>query len=432
MVNTNNGYHKTTLENGLRIITIPMPGVKSVTAMVIVGAGSRYEEKRTNGLSHFLEHMAFKGTVNRPSALIISSEIDSLGGEFNAYTSKDHTAFYIKARAAHSDHLLEVLSDMLLNSLFKEEEIEREKGVIIEEINMYEDTPMRKIGDIYEQHLYGDHPLGWEIAGTRESVTSVTRQDFLSYVDAVYAPNNTVVVVAGGVEAEDVEKTVSAQLGRWQKRETRKFELIKDDKNPGNKPQVHLTHKKTEQVHIALGVRAYPMNHAEKYAQGLLAAILGGGMSSRLFIEVRERRGLCYYVRAENSRYSDVGNFVVQAGIDKTRIDDAIKVIIAELAAIADGTKPVENAELSKVKEYLKGRLVLDLEDSRSVAGLFGTQEILLNKVVTPEESMAKIDRVTAREIEKVARDLFVNQKLNLAIIGPYKEADRFKNLLSF
>src|SRR3989344_4837054 len=198
-------YKKNTLKNGLRVVEIPMPGVKSATVIILVGVGSRYEEKNINGISHFLEHMAFKGTEKRPSALHIASTIDGIGGEFNAYTSKDHTGFYIKAASEHVPLLIDVLSDMLLHSLFKSDEIEREKGVIIEEINMYEDTPIRHIGDIYEELLFGDNPLGWHIAGKPDIIRSIKRDDFVAYMDGLYRPNNTVIVVAGGI-VEQVER----------------------------------------------------------------------------------------------------------------------------------------------------------------------------------------------------------------------------------
>ncbi len=423
---------KTVLPNGLRVITVPMPGVKSATVMIMVGAGSRYETKRTNGLSHFLEHMAFKGTEKRPTALHISSEIDSIGGEFNAFTSKDHTGFYIKAQATHVPQLIEVLSDMLLHSLFKEEEIEREKGVIIEEINMYEDTPMRKIGDIFETLLYGNHPLGWEIAGTKESVTGVTRNDFVNYVNDVYSPNNAVVLVAGGVTQKSVESHVKKYLKDWKRKKVISFETFKNDTNPGNMPQVKVVFKDTEQSHLVLGLRGYKIGHPKRYAEGLLAAILGGGMSSRLFIEVRERRGLAYYVHASTERYTDVGSFTIQAGVDIKRIDDAIRVILQELRRIADEKNGILPAELKKAKEFIKGRTVLEMEDSRAVAGTYATQEILEHKLQSVDETLDKIDAVSAAQIQSVARELFVNKKLNLAVIGPFKDSKRFEKLLKF
>lgn len=429
-----NSYSTHTYQNGLKLITIPMPGVKSATVMVLVGAGSRYETKNINGLSHFLEHMAFKGTKKRPSALIISSTIDSIGGEFNAFTGKDHTGFYVKSAATHVPLVVDVLSDMILNPLLNQEEIEREKGVIIEEIHMYEDTPMRSIGDIYEELMYGDTPLGWDTAGKPEIIRSIQRQHFVDYMDAYYRPNNAVMIVAGGIGQNSEHKSqnsivdfVGEKLQDWKKHDTQHF-LAQSDKQA--KPQVKVKYKNTEQAHLSLGVRAYKIDHPKKYALSVLSAILGGGMSSRLFIEVRERRGLAYYVRSDASHYADVGNFVTQAGIDVKRIDDAINVIKEQYFGIVTGKLKIKSEELTKAKEYLKGRLTLDLEDSRDVAGFYGTQEILKRKIRTADEVMKKTDTVTLDEVHEVAREIFVQNHLNLAIIGPYKEEERFRKLL--
>jgi len=420
------GYHKTTLSNGLRLLTVPMNSVASATVMIIVGAGSRYERKNINGISHFLEHMAFKGTQKRPSALIISSIIEGIGGEFNAFTSKDHTAYYVKAAKQHLPLLFDILSDMLLNSLFAEEEIKREKGVICEEINLYEDTPIRKIGTLYEELIYGDHPLGWDIAGKKEVIQKITRENFLEYVGGLYSPNNTIISVAGGIgkNGEALELT-KRWLGNWVIKPIWHFEKISDKQT---KPRVLVSYKKTEQAHLCLGVPAYSRDHKDHFILEVLSAILGGGMSSRLFIQVRERRGLAYYVRSETVEYKEIGNFVTQAGVDLKRIDDAIKVILNEYFYIANNRVTAE--ELNKAKEFLKGRLILELEDSKNVAGLYGFQELLDKKVYSPKEMIGEIDKVTALDIQRVAKDIFQPEKLNLAVIGPFKEKERFENLL--
>lgn len=437
-------YQKHTFPNGLRLLTVPVSGAESVTALILAGVGSRYEEKKINGISHFLEHMAFKGTQKRPSALAIASTIDGIGGEFNAYTSKDHTGYYIKAAKKHTTLLLDVLSDMLLNSKFDEKELEKEKGVIIEEIHMYEDTPMRHVSDIYENLLYGDTKLGRDIAGRKEVIKSVKREDFLSYMDRFYGPANTVVVVAGGFDDEisndklpisnksqnpnsKIQKLVENYLGDWEKKEVEKPELI-DDKQV--KPAVLVKYKDTQQAHLCLGVRSYHLTHPGRYKLGVLTAILGGGMSSRLFIEVREKRGLAYYVRSNNEQYQDVGNFVTQAGVDVGRIEDAVKVMLEQFAKIRE--EKVNEEELSKAKEYLKGRFTLELEDSRNIASLFATNELLEDSIRTPQEMLAEIDSVTARDVQAVAREIFRQNTLNLAIIGPYKEEKRFRKLLAF
>ncbi len=425
-------YHIDTLSNGLKIITIPMPSVASVTVMLMVGAGSRYEEKNINGISHFLEHMAFKGTQKRPTALAISSLIDGIGGEFNAFTSKDHTGYYVKAAAKHMPTLIDVLSDMLLHSKFDRQEIEKERGVIIEEINMYEDTPMRKIGDLYENLLYGDTKLGRDIAGRKEVIKKVTREDFMSYMDKFYGPANTIVAVAGAVDTNgnksiDVKKLVTQYLGDWKNKGVVSPDIMGDGQK---EPQLLVHFKDTQQAHLCLGVRSYNLTHPGRYKLGVLTAILGGGMSSRLFIQVRERRGLAYYVRSSNEEYTDIGNFVTQAGVDVVRIEDSIKVMLEEFTKIKE--EKVSEEEITKAKEFLKGRFILELEDSRNVGALFATTEILENRIQTPEEIIKEIDEVTIDDVQKVAQDIFRQETLNLAIIGPYKEEERFRKLLTF
>ena len=391
----------------------------------MVGAGSRYETRKNNGISHFLEHMAFKGTKKRPTAQIIASTIEGIGAEFNAYTSKDHTGYYIKAAKKHLPLLIDVLSDMLLNSKYDTVEIEKEKGVIIEEIRMYEDMPMRKIGDLYENLLYGDTPLGRDIAGTEEVIRQITREDFVTYVENYYAPGNTVVVLAGAVEEMSAGKLLEEKLGKWKKKGVPAFE-----KHPNNqsKPELLLHHKDTEQAHLSLGVRSYCLTDKRRYSLGVLSNILGGGMSSRLFTEVREKRGLAYYVRASGEYYQDVGNFLVQAGVDVSRIDDAIKVIIEELLKITDGK--IKDEELIRSKEHLKGHLILDLEDSKQVAGIFANSELLEGKIRTPDDVLNEIEKVSLSEVQKIACDLFSKNRLNLAVIGPYKEKAKFEKLL--
>lgn len=424
-------YDKHTFPNGLRTITVPMSGAESVTALILAGVGSRYEEKEINGISHFLEHMAFKGTQKRPSALAIASTIDGIGGEFNAYTSKDHTGYYIKAAKKHTPLLLDVLTDMLLHSKFDEKEIEKEKGVIIEEINMYEDTPMRKVGDLYENLLYGDTKLGRDIAGREEVIKSVKRKDFLFYVNRFYGPANTIMIVAGGIESQktdnkqQITKLVEDYLGGWKKKEVEKPDLVNDEQK---KPGLLVHYKDTQQAHLCLGFRSYHLTHPGRYKLGVLTAILGGGMSSRLFIEVREKRGLAYYVRSSNEQYQDVGNFVTQAGVDVERIEDAVKVMLEQFAKIKE--EKVKEGELVKAKEYLKGRFTLELEDSRNIASLFATSELLEDRIRTPQEMLAAIDSVTTQDVQAVAAEILKQNTLNLAIIGPYKQSERFSNLL--
>ncbi len=419
------GYSKKTLPNGLRLISVPMQGVASATVMILVGAGSRYEKKYNNGISHFLEHMAFKGTVNRPTSLIISSVIEGIGGEFNAFTSKDHTAYYIKAAKKHLPLLFDLLSDMLLHSKFDSEEIEREKGVITEEINLYEDTPMRRIGTIFEELLYGDHPLGWDIAGKKEVIKKLKRDDFISYVDGLYSPNNTIVSVSGGIGGNgEVYDLAKKWLGNWKKRDVWQFKKASDN----TKEKVRVVYKKTEQAHLCLGVPSFDADHPDHYILEVLAAILGGGMSSRLFIEVRERRGLAYYVRTNTTDYRETGNIVTQAGVDLKRIDDAIKVILSQYQRIT--TEPVARKELTKAKEFLKGRLILELEDSKNIAVLYGSQALLNKKIDTAKDMLGKLNAVTEADIMRVAKKVFKKDEMRLAVIGPFKDKQKFSKLL--
>ena len=413
------------LKNNLKILSRHIPEARSVTVLILVRTGSRYEEKRTNGIAHFAEHMFFKGTKKRPTTLDISSLIDGIGGEFNAFTSKEYTGYYIKARAKKFDLLLDVLSDMLRNSKFEKAEIERERGVINEELRMYLDTPVRHIGDVYENLLFGDQPLGWDIIGTLKSLANIKREDFLKFQDSYYSPENMIVSIAGGVSHDDIKSITNKYLGKLNSKKTADYLPVKFSQN---KPAVKLVNKKTEQSHLALGFRAYPIGHKNHYKLVVLNAILGSSMSSRLFIQLRERRGLAYYVRSMPEEYHDAGSFVVQAGVAPANSEEAIKVILAEFKEV---TKvEVKADELKRAKEHIKGRLVLELEDSRELALIFGMQQLLEGKIRTTDEIFKNIDAVSAQDVQKVAKDIFKNEGLNLAIIGPYKDEAKFAKIL--
>jgi len=422
-------YNRTLLKNGLRVLTVPMQSFESVTALVMVGAGSRYETKQNNGISHFLEHMAFKGTQKRPSAMAISSLIDGIGGEFNAFTGKEYTGYYVKAAKSNIGLILDVLSDMLMHSKLDPAEIEKEKGVIVEEINLYEDMPMRKIGDVYEQLLYGNTPMGRDIAGEKDIIRSIKRQDFITYMDSLYSAHNITVVIAGGMDEKEVLKQVEEYFSPMKRFETKKPEMVVENQA---KPSVLVKQKKTEQIHIALGVRTVSLDNPEKYPLGVLASILGGGMSSRLFSEVREKRGLAYYVRSHQDEYVDAGSLVSVAGIDPKRVNEAIEVVVAEYRKVHEGKMEVTKEELTKAKEYLKGHLVLELEDSRAVSTFYGHQELLEHEVLNPDQIIRKIDQVTIGEVEDIGKKYFVNKGLNLALIGNYEKKDQLQKLVTF
>ena len=325
-------YHLDTLDNGLRVLTAPVESAQSVTCAIMLAAGSRYETPDTNGIAHFSEHMFFKGTETRPTARDISLEIDKIGGEFNAFTGKEYTAYYVKCAAESRDVALDVLVDMLRHSKFDPEEIEREKGVIIEEMNMYFDTPRDFIGGVYDGLLYGDQPLGWDIIGRKETVRGATRDTFFGYLDRWYKPSRMVVGVGGRIDG-DLLGEIEQRLGDLEPAETGQVDPVVIP--PENGSQVKVFTKQSDQAHICVGVRSYPLEHPDRFALQMVANVLGGGMSSRLFTEVRERRGLAYYVFGVNHSYTDAGSLYSQAGVDINRIDDAITTIAAEFERIA-------------------------------------------------------------------------------------------------
>jgi predicted Zn-dependent peptidase len=419
-------YKRKLLSNGIRVIVAPMPSLESATALVMVGAGSRYENKLNNGISHFLEHMAFKGTQKRPTALDIMTEIDGIGGEFNAFTSKEVTGYYIKSSKNHIETCLEMISDILQHSKFDAEEIEKERGVILQEISMYEDTPMRKIGDVYENLVFGNTALGWDVLGESEIIKNVKRQDFTDYMAKLYSADNITVVLAGGITEDQAFTLAEKYFG-----EMAKFEIIKylkvDVKQ--DKPRVLLKTKKTEQVHLAIGFRTVDNYSPDRYILAVLATILGGGASSRLFHEVREKRGLAYFVRAHSEQYQDNGMLTAFAGVDPVKVEEAIKVILEQFKIAREGNLGGVN-ELKKAKEYLKGHMVLELEDSRSVAGFFAQQELLDEKIETIGEIIEQINSVTKDELREVARKYFTADRLNLAIIGDFSDKSHFEELL--
>lgn len=418
-------FEKLTLSNGLRLILAPLPAYHSVTVIILCGAGSRYETKPTNGISHFLEHMFFKGTNKHPSTAEIGHILDSVGADYNAGTGKEATAYHIKAAANHLPLMVEMLADMLWNSKFDKAEIERERGVVIEEINLYEDTPPRRVYDIYERVLWGDQPLGWEIGGQKEVIRAVKRGDFLDYIGARYAPNNMVVAIAGDFERKAAVALARAYFGSHKSKKVRPFVPVVENQK---KPALAVVYKKTDQAHLMVGLRALPLRSPDRYNAAILGTILGGGMSSRLSIQVREKRGLAYYIGAGHESYLDTGALTAAAGVDLRRIEEALKVILAEFVAMAQ--KKVASRELKKAKEYIKGRVILSWEDSRSVAYAYGADELFEGKIRSQEEYLRKIDEVTADDVLRVAKFLMTNAKLNLAVIGPFKDAARFEKIL--
>jgi predicted Zn-dependent peptidase len=420
-------FSKKILKNGLRVITVPMKDNPTATVLVLVEAGSKYEEKKVNGISHFLEHMCFKGTLKRPKAIDISKELDALGSQYNAFTAQEYTGYYAKSDAKHFSKIFDVVSDIYLNSTFPEPEMQKEKGVIIEEINMYEDMPNRHVQDLIMELLYGDTPAGWNVAGKKKNILNMKREDFVLYKKQHYLPEATVLLVAGNVTEKQVLAEVNKVFGE-EKRGKKKGKLKVIEKQ--TKPQVLLSFKKTDQAHFVLGVRSYDLFNKKNAALSVLGGILGGGMSSRLFQKLREEMGVGYYVRAYNDSYTDHGFFQVSAGVDNKRIYEVVQAVINEMNVLKYET--VSKEELEKVKEYLIGNMKLSLESSDDIANFYGGQELLKHELKNAEDKSREVRKVTAEEIKKLANDIFKDKNLNLALIGPFKDKGKFLKILKF
>jgi len=419
-------FKKITLKNGLRIISAFQKNTQSVTILVLVKTGSKYETKEINGISHFLEHMFFKGTKKRPNTTIIAETLDRVGGIYNAFTGEDYTGYFAKVSSKHFDLALDWVSDIFLNSKLEKCEIEKEKGVIVEEINMIFDNPMSYIQLLWKELLYKDQPAGWNIAGTKETVRAITQEKLFDYLKSQYVSQNTVVSIAGNFKdfntiVKKVEKSFSKIKNKNPKN---KEKVVENQKSPG----LILKEKKTDQTNICLGVRGYNLFCSQRYAQEILGVILGGMMSSRLFIKVRERLGLAYYISTEVSSDPDTGFLVTQAGVDNKNVLKAITTILKEYKEISQ--KKVPEQELKKAKEYIEGKMALSFETSDNLSSFYGFQEILEEKIFTPEEIYYKIDSVKAEDILKVAKEIFQPQRLNLAVLGPFKDKKDFEKIL--
>jgi len=418
---------KKKLKNGLRVITVPMKDNPTVTVLVLVGTGSDYETKKVNGISHFLEHMCFKGTVKRPNAQAISHELDALGAQYNAFTDHEMTGYYAKSDAKNFKKIFDVVSDIYLNSTFPEAEIEKEKGVIIEEINMYEDMPARHVQDLFQEVLYGDQPAGWNIAGPKENIRAMTRSDFIKYKKEHYVAEGTVIVVSGSVSVGEVAKEVKKYFGDVHTGKKGKKVKTKDIQA---KPKVLLKHKATDQTHFVLGVRSYSLFDKQNPALTLLGGVLGAGMSSRLFIKLREEMGVAYYVRAYNDTSLDHGSFQISAGVNNARVEEVLKEILKECSRLT--TEKVSDKELDKVKSFLIGNMKLSLEATDDIANFYGMQELMRHEIKTLDEKIKDIMKVSSSDIQKIAQKIFKTKHLNLAVIGPYKDNRKFEKLLKF
>lgn len=420
-------YIKKVLKNGLRVILVPIADNPTVTVLVLVEAGSKYENKKNNGISHFLEHMCFKGTEKRPRAIDISKELDSIGSQYNAFTSQEYTGYYAKSASRHFKKIFNVVSDIYLNATFPEAEMQKEKGVIIEEINMYEDLPNYHVQDLLLKLLYGDQPAGWNIAGEKKNILAMQRADFVQYKKEHYLPEVTTLVIAGRIDLKEAWREVHKVFGSIAR--GKKSDKIKTIEKQ-NKPEILVKYKKTDQTHFVLGFRSYDLFNKKNSSLAVLSGILGGGMSSRLFQKLREEMGVGYYVKTSNDNFTDHGVFQISAGVDNRRIQEVIKVILEECQKLKDNL--VDEAELKKVKEYLIGNAKLFLESSDSIASFLGGQELLEKKLKSIEEKAKEIKKVNAKDIQKIAQEIFQNNKLNLALIGPFQNKAQFTKILKF
>ena len=417
---------KITLENGLRIIVLPQKTAQTVTVLALVGTGSKYETKEISGISHLLEHIYFKGTKKRPTPLAIAETLDKLGGVYNAFTGEEYTGYYAKVAPNQYLTALEWVSDIYLNSLLPAQEIEKEKRVVIEEINMYLDTPMIYIGELWKELLYGDQPAGWDVAGTKESVSALSREQLLSYQQSQYVASNTIICLAGRVSPAEVVTQVKKYFSKIKIAKSLERGAVLEKQEKAN---LLLRFKETDQSHLALGVRTfYNLFHSEKQTVELLATVLGGMMSSRLFSQIRDRLGLAYYVRTLVETNIDTGYLVTLAGVDNSRVEKAIVAILKEYQKVK--REGISLAELKKAKENLKGKLSLSLETSHAQALFYAVQELLEKKILTPQEIFKEIDRVSVAAVARVAQEIFQEERLNLALIGPFKDKSKFEKLL--
>ena len=417
--------HETVLQNGLRVVVTPQKDNPAVTVLVLVETGSKYETKEINGISHFLEHMCFKGREKRPRALAISTELDEIGAIYNAFTSHEYTGYYAKVDKNHFDKALDVVSDIYLNQVFDEKEIDKERGPVIEEINMNLDTPMRQVADDFVTLLYGDQPAGMPVAGPKENIRTLTREDFIQYRKDHYVPEATVVVISGAVEpsvAIDKVKAIFSGMERSPKKG--KLPVVESQ----SEPMVHMSKKDSDQTHLIIGVRAYDRFDEKKYALEVLATALGDGMSSRLFTKVREQMGAAYYVKAGADMYTDHGYLMAWAGVGNERLLESVKAIVGEFKKLKE--EALGEKELQKVKDYIVGKMMLGLETSDDLAFFYGEQALLDRKLIKADEIAQGIQSVSAQDVLGVAKDIFQDKKLNLALIGPSTDESALRAVL--
>ena len=414
-------YNKAVLDNGLRVITSTMPHSRSVCLAILAGAGSCYETKEEAGISHFAEHLFFKGTERRPTSREITQDIEGVGGIINAGTDKEVTIFWCKVAGPHFSIALDVLSDLLLNSRFDTKDVEKERQVIIEEIHMNLDIPQQRVNMLIDELLWPEQPLGREVTGYKETVSSLTRERLLDYVGRRYMPNNTVLSIAGNIQHEEAMAQIEPRFDKWPAGEL-VTAYTTDDKQ--TKARLRIEPKDIEQAHLCLAVHGFSRSHPQRFTLDLLNTVLGGGMSSRLFMEIRERRGLAYDIHSYTEHFLDSGSFGIYAGVDPAKTETALAAILEELSKIRHG---IATSELTRAKELSKGRLYLRFEDSQNVALWYGTQEILVRQILDVDDVISIVDAITIDELQEVAQKILIDSELNLAVTGPVKKDSLLK-----
>jgi len=417
-------YQKTTLDNGLRVITVTMPHTRSVSICIFIGVGSRYETEAEAGVSHFIEHLLFKGTPKRETSKVISEAIEGVGGILNGGTDKELTIYWCKVAQPHFELALDVLADMLLHSKFDSQDIEKERQIIIEEINMSKDSPAQRVDMLIDGLLWPKHPLGRDTAGSKESVAAITRDTMLDYRQGQYLPNNTVVTIAGNIQHQQMVTAVGQAVGNWTNQRERSGYLAYKEQ-PAQR--LHVETKDTEQVHLCLALPGLSLFHPKRFTLDLLNVVLGGGMGSRLFTEIRDKLGLAYSIHSYVDHFLDSGSVTVSAGVEPKNLVTVTKSILEQLSLLRE---TVPESELSKAKELSKGRLLLRMEDSRNVAGWVGGQEILTKRILSVDQVVSIIDAITADELKQLAQELLIDNQLRLAVVGRVAEDEPLEELL--
>ncbi|HYE59565.1 MAG TPA: pitrilysin family protein [Candidatus Kapabacteria bacterium] len=409
-----------TLPNKARVILVPQKDTKSLTSLIMYPVGSRYEPEKMAGVSHYIEHLMFKGTKKRKNTLVLTREIDRLGAEYNAFTSKEYMGYYIKADAAYMDVSLDILSDMLFNSVFDPKEMEREKGPVIEEIRMYNDNPLMNIENIFEDLMFQGCPLGRDIAGTVKHVQSYKRDEVLAYRDKYYDASNMTVVLAGNI-TDKTRDAITTFFGTYKVERKPSHSFKPYTFGPKSKAQrIVVQEKKTDQAQLMMGFPGFPYTAKDNVPLNVMNTILGGSMSSRLFIQIRERRGLAYMVKSGSTNFRDTGYVSVRAGLEAKNINKAISLITAEMKKLM--TKGVTKRELEDAKTHIRGAMTLSMEDSSTQANWYGSEALFMEKIETPDEYLAKVDRVTGDDVKKIAKKVFQFPEMRIAVIGDIKK----------